>query len=294
MSPSDSRPREHDQLRLGVAAAGRLHLAVDGRSLCGRVMADELDLYSDGAGLRAWNTGPLERCAQCTTALIARSRDPAPARTAAARPQSAAQMLAAFHSHRNCAPEDAALRLTLHREEHRELEEQLEAERIDRANLARELADVTYACYGSALMHGIDLDAALREVHRAALDKLEANLRREDGKLLKPPGFQPPDMSAAIGAGSHCYLCGNCGTISADDWEAFKRDDEGELTAATTGDHDPVIRCPTCRYDHTDDDADPGVWGGTLAEMERERARLVRDRPHYSDEWSQVLAAEAA
>jgi hypothetical protein len=184
MSPRASRRCENQQLRLGVVAAGRLHLAVDGRSLCGRVMADERDLYGDEAGLRAWNNGPLERCAQCATALLARSRDPAPTRTAAPWPQTAART-----------------------------------------------------------------------------------------------GHQ---------------LCGNCGTISPDDWDAFTRDDQGELTPATTNDHDPIIRCPTCRYDHTDDDADPDVWAGTRAEMERERARLVRDRPRRTDEWAQVLAGNAA
>jgi hypothetical protein len=38
------------------------------------------------------------------------------------RTQTAAQMLAEFDAHRNCAPEEAALRLTLHREEHRQSE----------------------------------------------------------------------------------------------------------------------------------------------------------------------------
>ena len=75
MSPRNGT-RENDELRLRVVAVGGLHLAANGRSLCGRVMADERDLYRDQAGLLAWNTGPLERCAQCTTALVARSRDP--------------------------------------------------------------------------------------------------------------------------------------------------------------------------------------------------------------------------
>jgi hypothetical protein len=184
MRLSASRRREEDEARLAVVAAGRLHLAVDGRSLCGRVMADKRDLYSDEAGLPAWNNGPLERCVQCTTALTARSRNPAPARTAAS-----ARQIAARTGH---------------------------------------------------------------------------------------------------------YLCGHCGTISPDDWEAFTRDDQGGLTPAITDDHDPIIRCPTCRYDHTDDDADHGVWGGSRAEMERERARLLRDRPRYFDEWTQTLAGNAA
>lgn len=111
-----------------------------------------------------------------------------------------ASMLAEFHSHQNATPptNDAALRPTLHEEEHRELIEAL-AEG-DVAHIARELADVVYVAYGTAWVYGIDLDAALAEIHRAAMDKMRAGLRRDDGKIMKPPGFVPPDMSRAVAA----------------------------------------------------------------------------------------------
>ena len=48
--------------QLQVAVVDKPHLAVDGRSLCGRVTVDELDLYSHSVGLLAWNGGPLQRC----------------------------------------------------------------------------------------------------------------------------------------------------------------------------------------------------------------------------------------
>jgi len=70
-------PEQDPRRRLQVAAIRKLHLTVDGRSLCGLVTACELDLYSDEAALRAWNTGPLEQCAQCATALVTRIRQPA-------------------------------------------------------------------------------------------------------------------------------------------------------------------------------------------------------------------------
>ena len=60
--------------RLQVAAVDRLHLAVDGHALCGRVIVDELDVYSDEAGLTAWNGGPLQRCAQCSVPPVTRIR----------------------------------------------------------------------------------------------------------------------------------------------------------------------------------------------------------------------------
>ncbi|MBJ7469687.1 MAG: hypothetical protein JHD16_00215 [Solirubrobacteraceae bacterium] len=67
------------------------------------------------------------------------------------------------------------------------------------ASIARESADVKYVVYGTDHVYGIDADAALREVHRAAMQKMDAGLRRpEDGKIAKPPGFKPPNMDAAV------------------------------------------------------------------------------------------------
>jgi hypothetical protein len=82
-------PGQNEGQRLRVVAASRLHLAVDGRSLCGRLMVDELDVYRDEVGLLAWNDGPLERCAQCAAALVARSRRLAPMRAVAPEPAAA-------------------------------------------------------------------------------------------------------------------------------------------------------------------------------------------------------------
>lgn len=106
-----------------------------------------------------------------------------------------------FHTHPNSLGSGTnghAIRRTLHEEENAELIEELDRVPPDRGKIARELADVVYVAYGSAWAYGIDLDAALEEIHRAAMDKMRAGLRREDGKILKPPGFVPPDMSWAI------------------------------------------------------------------------------------------------
>ena len=75
--------------RLQVAATGRLHVALDGRALCGRAI-EPADLYSEDAGLRAWNDGPLERCAKCARALAERVRR-APRRRAASAAASASR-----------------------------------------------------------------------------------------------------------------------------------------------------------------------------------------------------------
>lgn len=116
----------------------------------------------------------------------------------------ASEMLARFHGHTNVvgtATNSRRLRYELHREEHRELEAELEYCRgavYDREQIARELADVVYVAYGTAHVFGIDLDVAIAEVHRAAMQKVEANMKRDDGKIVKPPGFVPPSMGAAI------------------------------------------------------------------------------------------------
>jgi predicted HAD superfamily Cof-like phosphohydrolase len=106
-------------------------------------------------------------------------------------------MLAEFHGAVSHPETDALwLRRTLHDEEHAELVEALASG--DRAQIARELADVVYVAFGTAHAAGIDLDAAIAEVHRANMHKATAGLRREDGKVVKPPGFRPPDMTLAL------------------------------------------------------------------------------------------------
>jgi predicted HAD superfamily Cof-like phosphohydrolase len=113
------------------------------------------------------------------------------------RARGTAAMLSEFHTAVSHPDTDLLwLRRTLHDEEHAELVEALEAE--NRIAVARELADVVYVAYGTAHAFGIDLDAALAEVHRANMQKAHGP-RRADGKALKPADFVPPDMSKAVG-----------------------------------------------------------------------------------------------
>lgn len=87
------------------------------------------------------------------------------------------------------------LRLDLFIEEGVELIAELEAKQIDKAALLRELADVVVVVYGTAHAYDLDIDAALDELHRANMEKVEPPdgsepVIREDGKVLKPPGFR--------------------------------------------------------------------------------------------------------
>ncbi|OBB17695.1 nucleotide pyrophosphohydrolase [Mycolicibacterium setense] len=75
------------------------------------------------------------------------------------------------------------------------------ARRGDLVALADALADITYVTYGAALTYGIDLDAVLREIHRANMSKLGPDGRpvlRNDGKVLKPVTYRPPNVKAVL------------------------------------------------------------------------------------------------
>lgn len=67
--------------------------------------------------------------------------------------------------------------------------------------LAHELADVVYVAYGTALVHGIDLDAVIAEIHRSNMTKLGPDgsvSRRADGKVLKGDHYEAPDVAGVL------------------------------------------------------------------------------------------------
>jgi predicted HAD superfamily Cof-like phosphohydrolase len=59
------------------------------------------------------------------------------------------------------------------------------------------LADLLYVTYGAAITFGIDLRPVFEEVHRANMAKLGGGTRA-DGKVLKPGGWQPPDLAPLL------------------------------------------------------------------------------------------------
>lgn len=72
----------------------------------------------------------------------------------------------------------------------------------DTIEVADALADMVYVIYGMALELGMDLDAVLEEVQASNLSKLGADgkpIYREDGKVLKGPGFFNPNIARALG-----------------------------------------------------------------------------------------------
>ncbi|MGW1915494.1 pyrophosphohydrolase domain-containing protein [Streptomyces sp. NPDC002076] len=96
-------------------------------------------------------------------------------------------------------PELAAHRGELLAEEAAEVAEVAVDGPLDK--LAHELADVVYVAYGTALVHGIDLDQVIAEIHRANMSKLGPDgqvARRADGKVLKGEHYRAPDVSAVL------------------------------------------------------------------------------------------------
>jgi len=64
----------------------------------------------------------------------------------------------------------------------------------------KELADLVFVCYQFAAARGWNLDAAMIRVFESNMSKLVDGkpLRREDGKVLKGPNYQPPVLDDLI------------------------------------------------------------------------------------------------
>ena len=93
------------------------------------------------------------------------------------------------------------LRLELIAEELDELSDAV-AER-DMIQIADALTDLLYVIYGAGHAFGIDLDECFREVHDSNMSKLGPNgrpIHREDGKVMKGPGYFEPDLESILGA----------------------------------------------------------------------------------------------
>jgi predicted HAD superfamily Cof-like phosphohydrolase len=82
------------------------------------------------------------------------------------------------------------------REEWRELRWAVRSGNLER--IAKEAADLRTVVDGMMLAHGIEPQAAQDVVHASNMTKAGGPIRR-DGKVLKGPGYRPPDMAAVVG-----------------------------------------------------------------------------------------------
>ncbi len=93
----------------------------------------------------------------------------------------------------------AALRLDLIEEEVQELRDGLGKKSM--LEIADALTDILYVVYGAGHAFGLDLDDCFHEVHRSNMTKLGEDGRpmyRDDGKVMKGPNYEEPDLSQFV------------------------------------------------------------------------------------------------
>lgn len=90
------------------------------------------------------------------------------------------------------------LRVKLMHEEFNELMTAMVAQ--DLTEIADACADLCYVVIGTAVAYGIPLDRVWEEVHRSNMAKAPGGKAtyRSDGKVLKPDGWQPPNIKAIL------------------------------------------------------------------------------------------------
>lgn len=97
------------------------------------------------------------------------------------------------------SPERTELRKRLISEEHDELFEALYTG--DLVKVADGIADLIYVLIGTALEFGIPIRGVFSEVQRSNISKVGPDgkpIVREDGKVLKPEGWRPPDIKRIL------------------------------------------------------------------------------------------------
>lgn len=64
-------------------------------------------------------------------------------------------------------------------------------------HIVKEICDLLYVTFGTAVEMGIPLERFFAEVHRSNMTKNPGNLR-EDGKILKGPEYEPPRLEPML------------------------------------------------------------------------------------------------
>lgn len=92
------------------------------------------------------------------------------------------------------------LRYDLIDEELKELRQAIDERNI--VEVADALTDLLYVVYGAGHSFGLDLDKCFEEVHSSNMTKLGPDgkpIYREDGKVMKGPGYRAPDLKTTLG-----------------------------------------------------------------------------------------------
>lgn len=68
-------------------------------------------------------------------------------------------------------------------------------------DVADAIADLLYVVYGAAVAWGIKIDPVFGAVHDANMQKFgPGSYQRDDGKWIKPPDWQPPNIEEVLRA----------------------------------------------------------------------------------------------
>jgi len=105
------------------------------------------------------------------------------------------------------------LRVRLIQEEFDELKEAMATGNL--AAVAKEMADLLYVTYGTAVSYGIDMEPVFQEVHRSNLSKV-GGYKRADGKWVKPPTYSPADIESIVETQRERLLAGQISAHDAD------------------------------------------------------------------------------
>ena len=88
-----------------------------------------------------------------------------------------------------------ALRERLIQEEFDELKEAMAQNNL--IGIAKEMADLLYVVYGTAVSYGIDMDPVFQEVHRSNMSKVGGH-KRTDGKWVKPATYSTASIEPIL------------------------------------------------------------------------------------------------
>ncbi len=117
----------------------------------------------------------------------------------------AQKMVREFHQATGCLVcdkptfPDLATRKLRHRLIAEELEELLTSEaKRDLTEVADALGDLLYVVLGTCVSYGIDIEPVFNEIHRSNMTKTKDGYLREDGKYMKGPSYEPPEIAPII------------------------------------------------------------------------------------------------
>lgn len=131
-----------------------------------------------------------------------------------------------------------ALRLDLINEEVQELRDGMGKRSM--LEMADALTDILYVVYGAGHAFGIDLDECFDEVHRSNMTKLGEDgrpLYRKDGKVMKGPNYEEPDLSQFLLQENEMKLAMFADYKEVNDSQEFEMAENGFVLRVSGHDH---------------------------------------------------------